>query len=249
MVLHRDRTLTSRDHLPSWALFAFSAGAVNSGALLACSRFVAHVTGTITRIGLDAGELLALDYALVLFAFIAGAAAAILIVRRLDRYTRFAYWLPLTIVSFVIAGVAVAGALGGFGRFGGSVETAHDFVLLAILSFAMGMQNAAVGASTNNSVRTTHMTGPATDIGVAVAMLATGTVSEREGARRSLLLRGTKLVAFIVGAGAMAVLCPRIGWLAFLLPAVTGVIATVRSYSPYVVREVEEAEAEASPNT
>jgi hypothetical protein len=43
---------------------------------LACERFVSHVTGTVTRIGVDAREMLALEYALVLAAFMAGALAS-----------------------------------------------------------------------------------------------------------------------------------------------------------------------------
>lgn len=239
MVLHREPHLTSTRHLPSWALFAFTAGAVNAGALLACERFVSHVTGTVTRIGIDAGQLLALDYAMVLVAFIVGAMAAILIVRRWGNARWPAYWLPLTVVSTLLVFVASAGAFGVFGRFGGSVETAHDFALLAILSFAMGMQNAAVAASTGMAVRTTHMTGPATDIGVALAILFTGSSEERKGACRSLVLRGTKLTAFVVGGAVMAMLCPRVAWLAFLLPAATGFAATVRSFIPIKIQGEE----------
>src|SRR5690349_10849179 len=137
MVLHRDAHLTSTRHLPSWALFAFSAGAVNAGALFACERFVSHVTGTVTRIGADAGGVLALDYALVLLAFVAGAMTAILMVRKHGSPGRPAYWLPLTFVSATLVLVSWMGAVGAFGPFGGTVETAHDFALLGVLSFTM----------------------------------------------------------------------------------------------------------------
>ena len=55
--------LNSRQHLPSWFLLAFAAGATNSGAYFACQRFVSHVTGTVSRIGMDINQLvLAFDY-------------------------------------------------------------------------------------------------------------------------------------------------------------------------------------------
>ncbi len=232
MILHREPHLTSTQHLPSWALFAFAAGSVNAGALLACDRFVSHVTGTVSRIGVDAGGILAFDYALILVVFILGAMSAILMVRRFKSTGGPAYWLPLGVVSSILFLVAGLGALGALGHFGGTVETAHDFALLAILGFAMGMQNAAVAASTGMAVRTTHMTGPATDIGVAMAVIISGTAEERAEARRSVLLRGTKLASFIAGAGAMAALAPRFTWLAFLLPAAACTVATLRSFSP-----------------
>jgi len=238
VVVHRPDNLVSLRHLPSWALLAFAAGAVNAGALLACERFVSHVTGTLTRLGVDAGQLLAFDYLLVFAAFLVGAGMAIVVVRRgVSKGTGLPpYWLPLTIVAVLLAAVGVAGHAGVFGRFGGSVETAHDFALLAILSFAMGMQNAAVAASTGMAVRTTHMTGPATDLAIAVAILAVGEERERADARRSVVLRGTKLAAFVVGGTAMAVVCPRIGYLGFLIPAFACVAATVSSFAPSRLR-------------
>jgi len=242
MLKLRDSQLTSGRHLLSWALFAFSAGAVNAGALLACERYVSHVTGTVTRIGVDAGGFLAIDYAMVFVAFIVGAMSAVLVVRRAQTKMSPAaranpnslppFWVPLTLVSALLIIVASAGAMGWFGKFGGSVETAHDFVLLGILSFAMGMQNATVAVSTGMAVRTTHMTGPATDFAVALATLLSGTSEERTAAKASLLLRGTKLTGFIVGGAVMALLCPRVTWLAFLLPASAAIVATVRSYGP-----------------
>lgn len=238
MVVHRHEELTTLRHLPSWALLAFAAGAVNAGAFLACQRFVSHVTGTVTRIGIDARDLLALDYLLLLVAFVAGAAAAILLARKSGTASQPAYWAPLGLVSLLLLGVALGGEVGWFGPFGGSVETARDFALLAVLSFVMGMQNAAVASSTGMAVRTTHMTGPATDIGVALALIADGNADDRAVARRSLLLRGTKLCAFVVGGGVMAVLCPRITFMAFVVPAVAALGATLQSFAPRRARAV-----------
>src|SRR5829696_1119890 len=117
MVVHPPHRLTSLRHLPSWGLLAFAAGAVNAGALLACQRFVAHLTGTLTRIGVDAGQLLALDYLLVFLSFVAGAAAAVLVVRHLATDERPPYWIPLSAVALIVAAVAVLGHLGAFGTF------------------------------------------------------------------------------------------------------------------------------------
>jgi uncharacterized membrane protein YoaK (UPF0700 family) len=231
MVIYRPDQLISLRNLRSWALLAFGAGAVNAGALLACQRFVSHVTGTVTRIGVDAGQLLALEYFLILFCFIAGAGGAVLLARRRPgedgdpRYAR-----PMLLVSSILGGVAILGHFGLIGPFGGSVESAHDFVFLGVLSLAMGMQNAAVASSTAMAVRTTHMTGPATDIGIALAMLMSGSPSQRSEARRSIVLRVTKLLAFISGGAAMVPLCARFGFAAFAVPAVACAVATHWSY-------------------
>lgn len=113
LVVHPPSSVFSKRHAPSWLLFTLSAGCVNAVAFLACARFVTHITGTVSRLGIDASAVtLALDYS------------------------------------------------GLFGVFAGSVEGARDFAFLSVLSFAMGLQNAAVATSTGMLVRTTHMTGP-----------------------------------------------------------------------------------------
>ncbi len=237
VVHHEDRLATSR-HLPSWALLAFAAGAVNVGAFLACRQFVSHVTGTLTLIGADASNLLGLEYLLVLVCFMLGAGATVVIVRTLGRGERvLPYWMPLTLVAVVLVAVAALGSVGMFGVFGGTVETAHDFALLCMLSFAMGLQNSAVALSTGMAVRTTHMTGPSTDLAIAIATLLVGTREERSKSWASVALRGTKMAAFIGGAIAMVPLCSRVGFLAFLVPATACAVATVSSFAPRLVAE------------
>ena len=233
MVVFTPEKLTSPRTLPSWGLLAFAAGAVNVGAFLACQRFVAHVTGTLTLVGADAGQVLGLDYMLVMICFVLGAGGAVILVRGFGRSVdHFPDWIPLTVVSIVLASVALLGRAGFFGHFGGSVETPHDLALLCMLSFAMGMQNAAVASSTDMAVRTTHMTGPATDFAIAAATLIVGKDAERAKALRSVTLRGTKLLSFIVGTIVMVPLCRHVGFLAFAIPAGACAVATLSNYMP-----------------
>lgn len=238
MVVHDADRLTTLRHLPSWALLAFAAGAVNVGAFLASQQFVSHVTGTLAHVGADAGRVLGLEYLLVLICFMTGAGGAIVMVRKLGSVDRgLPYWMPLTLVAMTLTAVAVLGQAGVFGTFGGSVETPHDFALLCMLSFAMGMQNATVASSTGMAVRTTHMTGPATDFAIAVATLVVGEPDERTKAWSSVTLRGTKLMAFVVGAAAMVPTSSRVGFLAFAVPAGACVVATISSFAPRRIAE------------
>lgn len=232
LALHGPESVFSLRHAPSWMLLAFSAGSVNAIAFFACARFVTHVTGTTTRIGMDAGSItLALDYLVVLLCFVAGAmTAAAMLDGRHHSNKRPLYALPLVIVAAVLASVAAAGSLGVFGPFAGSVEGPRDFAFLSILAFAMGLQNAAVATSTGLVVRTTHMTGPATDLGVhlATALYAAGDV--RKTALRHAALRGGKIVSFTVGGAAGAVLASTLAYAAFFVPAAVVVAATALSF-------------------
>lgn len=235
VALHGPPTIYSLRHAPSWLLLAFAAGGVNAGALLACQRFVSHVTGTATRIGVDAAGpwALALDYLLVLVCFIVGAMASVAALEGRHRRGKAPlFHLPLVAVATIVTAVAAAGHAGAFGAFGTSVETAGDFVLLALLSFAMGLQNATVATTTGLAVRTTHMTGPATDLGVHLATAAYVDGEARRTALRGAALRAGKLAAFVSGGAAMVPLARATGYAAFLLPAAVVLAATALSFVP-----------------
>ncbi len=217
-----------RRRLRTWLAFAFSAGMVNATALAACQRYVTHVTGTLTRIGADYDNLvLLLDYVLVTLAFVLGAMTSFkMIDGRRVRDKQPWPTAPLFLVGGCLAAAAVLGQCGAFGPFGQTVETRGDFVLLAILAFAMGLQNASVATTTGMIVRTTHMTGPLTDFSVALgAYVSRAPQVVRETARESVILRGSKILAFVLGCMAAAILAPRLQYATFFVPAVTVMLA------------------------
>jgi uncharacterized membrane protein YoaK (UPF0700 family) len=232
--LHTPKTIYSTRHLTSWMLLAFAAGGVNAAALLACQRYVTHVTGTATRIGVDAGrpELL-LDYAIVLVCFLAGAMTSVLSLQGRRARGKEPLWaLPLLIVAGVLVFAGVLGKLGVFGPFGSTVETPGDFFLLSILSFAMGLQNASVSTSTGLAIRTSHMTGPTTDLGVHLATAYFEQGEARRAALRAAALRAGKLTAFVFGAVAMIPLSAQLEYLCLVIPAFLVVIAAGVSFVP-----------------
>ncbi len=233
-VLHDAAAALSLRHATTWVLLALSAGAVNAGALLACQRFVTHVTGTATRIGVDAGApLLMLEYLLVLGCFIGGAMASVLALQaRTLQGKRPLHAVPLLSVATILVGVGIVGHLGAFGPVGSSIEQTSDFALLCVLAFAMGLMNASVASSTALAVRTTHMTGPASDFGVQLALAWVTSGEERRSALRIAALRGGKVVAFILGGALMVPMMAMVGYLGFVLPAGLVVFATLRSFLP-----------------
>ncbi|MBL8950078.1 MAG: DUF1275 domain-containing protein [Myxococcaceae bacterium] len=238
--LHAPESVYSLRHVHSWLMLCFAAGAVNVGALLACQRFVTHVTGSATEIGVNtANGWLALDYTVVVLCFILGAlAASMMIDGRAGRGLSPWYTAPLAIELSLLTGIAVTGHLGLFGAFGGSIETLHDFVLLSVLGFAMGLQNAAVATSTGLVVRTTHLTGTATDLGINIARaMSARDTADRALARRAAWLRAGKLVAFVAGAGVMSPVAREWGYLSFLLPAVLVFIATATSFTSVALEQ------------
>jgi uncharacterized membrane protein YoaK (UPF0700 family) len=231
-VLHSESQALSWRHGPSWLLLALAAGAANAGAFLVCERFIASVTSTASRVGLNVGAWTAMaEYLMLLGAFVMGAMLSVLPVQaRLLRGKRALYAVPLLTVSGVLTIAALAGQRGAFGELGVRTGDAREFVLLCSLALAMGLMNATVSSSTELSLRATHMTGQATDFGVHLVVAWWSRGPERARELRLALLRGGKLVAFSLGAVLMVPSVQAWGYLAFLLPALLVLLATLNSY-------------------
>lgn len=226
-----DRVLSLR-HLPTWILLTFAAGAVNAVGFLACARFVSHVTGMVSNIGMDAGSVeIALDYALVLGSFVGGAMVSAAFVEGPHHLGRRPFYAgPLIASAIILVSVGVAGTAGAFGSFGTSCETPRDLAFVSILAFAMGLQNAAVATSTGMVVRTTHMTGSATDLGVHLTTAFYAEGPAREKSIRHAALRAGKIAGFGAGAAAGVGLARQFYYGALFVPATVVVVATLLSF-------------------
>jgi uncharacterized membrane protein YoaK (UPF0700 family) len=232
--LHNKEAVFSRRHVPSWLLLAAAGGAANAVGFVAHARFVTHVTGAISSIGIGASEgksaWFALESAIVLGCFVLGAMTPAALVGSPADGKEPRYALPLVVVAALLAVLGVLGTAGMFGDFGGNTNEAGNLVFLSVLSFAMGLQNSAVASSTGLIVRTTHMTGAATDLGVHLAAAVRSDGDARRSAVRDAALRAGKIAAFTAGAAGGALLAAEFEFLALLAPAAAVVAATLLSF-------------------
>jgi len=158
---------------------SFVAGFVNSVAFMAFGGFVANITGTSTRTAVEysAGRFdVAASLLLLMALFIGGAIVTTLCLsgQSVENHTK-RFGAPLLMELVLIAGVAFYGTDGV-----GSLS-------LYALTFAMGLQNALIRQASGTIVRTTHMTGTATDIGVAIGTAFISFAAEvRHGWRRTV---------------------------------------------------------------
>jgi len=190
----------------SWFLMSFNAGSINAGGFLCTGKFVSHVTGFSTLFGInlvgksfiDAFELLLVPVAFMGGAFLSG----LLIDRPIyhQKKPHFDYVMGLSALCLFTAGLL--GRFLDFGPFGSAVKINQNFLLLLMLCLACGLQNAALTSSSGNSVRTTHLTGVTTDLGLGLARLLTirhdDSIYPRE--RRSNILRLGTIFSFIIGS-------------------------------------------------
>jgi hypothetical protein len=248
-----DEEIFAPCHLLGWLGFSLAAGCVNAGGFLACRNFVSHVTGMVTSMAVDLTRPpLALEFALVFAAFIAGAAVATLTAETSGPRRRAAFALPVLLSSAALAGVAVAGRVGAFGAFGAptnEVAAPASFALLGALAAAMGSLNAAVALATSNAIRSTHLTGPATDLATNLvrAALLPGAAGSRE--LRWGLLRAAKVAAFVAGGVAAATVADRLKYDLFLAAALVLVAALGLTALPGALRAAPaSARAEPAPS-
>lgn len=234
ITLHTPDAIYAPRHLPSWFLLCGAAGLVNGWAFVMCEQYVTHVTGTVTRAGLEWPTVgLAAEYAVVFLSFVVGAAFSVVHIQRRARAGRRPRWaVPLGYVAGLLIGVGAAGQAGAFGPFGGvHAADAPPSILLSVLAFAMGLQNAAVASTTGLAVRTTHLTGPSTDLGVHLGVMWLTTGEEQRAAARGAALRAGKVVSFMLGAAVSLPLAGGLGFLALLVPAACVATAAALSFA------------------
>lgn len=225
--------LVRRPYLTLWSILAFQAGFINAFGFIACGRYVSHVTGFGTQIGValaehrvfQAFELLGFPLSFIFGAFVNGALTA----ARLERGLRPRFDRVTLILPAMIFAIWFLGRDGDFGAFSEPLLLPRDFMLLFALSFVCGMQNACFAVITHGQIRTTHLTGISTDIGTDTARLWFGQLKPEEYALtlRTNISRITTLLTFTSGSVVSIWISQRWEYDALLLPGTLAVIVFV----------------------
>lgn len=207
---------------------AFVAGAINAGGFLAVQQYTSHMTGIVSSIAdqVAAGTAgLGMAGLAALLAFAAGATCSTVLVRFSRRRKMHSiYALPLMLEALLLLGFGLLGAR--LARIDG-LDVALTVVLLA---FIMGLQNAVISKLSNAEIRTTHITGIVTDIGIELGkLLYRLPVAPEHGGPAApglarLRLLTALLACFFAGGVLGAVGFRHMGFLA-TLPLALGLIA------------------------
>lgn len=227
MLRHQGTKRTDTHNVQLASLLGLAAGFVNAAGFLGFAVLTTNVTG---HAALFAEKIAFGDWAtarvvaLWMFLFLAGAFVSSFVVSRTGRNRQYAYLLPVVIEIFILVVVAVLGqyykaSLRGSELFAGS------------LLFAMGLQNSLVSMISGSVVRTTHLTGTFTDLGIELALLMQKTESDRPVLRSRIRLRLVIISFFMCGALGGAFLFRTWRFYAFLMPALILVYTLVYDIS------------------
>lgn len=201
----RERSAQANRHL-GYAL-AFVAGAANAGGFLAVRQYTSHMTGIVSSM---ADSVSVGNWAIVLSglgalaSFLVGAMTSAVLVnyaRRRGLSSEFALPLLLEATLLLIFGVT-----------GSALQKLHGLFVPAtvmLLCYIMGLQNAVITKISRAEIRTTHLTGTITDIGIELGRLiywndpAVGgarVLADRRRLRMLVLLALSFFVGGVMGA-------------------------------------------------
>lgn len=193
---------TPQTNMRLGAVLAFVAGAANAGGFLAVGQYTSHMTGIVSSMAdnIALGELaLALGGLAALGCFVAGAMTTAILVNW-GRRTRLRsqYSLPLLLEAALLL---------LFGLLGSSIAMQVALLLPAtvlVLCYIMGLQNAVITKISHAEIRTTHVTGLVTDLGIELGKLVYVNRFPGDarvmGNRRKLRAHGTLVGMFFAGS-------------------------------------------------
>lgn len=179
----------------------FIAGATNAGGFLAVGQYTSHMTGLLSSVAdnLALGQFgLVMASLAAIAAFVGGAMTTAMMVNwSLRRQLRSTFARPL---------VVEAGLLLVFGLFGAAINLHAGLfapLTVLVLCFIMGLQNAVITKISNAEIRTTHVTGLVTDIGIEMGKLfyfnRAGAPVKVMANRRKLKIHLSLTAAFFIG--------------------------------------------------
>ncbi len=210
-----DRSTVANRHLG--VSLAFVAGGANAGAFLAVRQYTSHMTGIVSTMAdsLALGDTpVALASAGALLSFILGAMTSAMMINFARRRSLLStYSLPLLLEAALLL---------IFGVLGARLTSIHALFIPAtvmLLCFTMGLQNAVITKISQAEIRTTHMTGVITDLGIELGKLlywnrvhraAEPVLADRVRLTTLVLL----LLAFVTGGSLGALGFKAVGFLA-----------------------------------
>ena len=198
------------NQLPKWielgaALLAFIAGFINAVGLLSFEhQSVSHLSGTATLVGIaiqGVNYTSLLKFIGIIFAFVIGAVIAGIFINNRDLKLGRNYDTLLLIEAILILL---------------AIYFLNNNVMWGQMSLSMacGIQNAMATRYSGAIIRTTHLTGVFTDIGIMIGSFIKG----EEFDRRKFTLFSLIIIGFILGGVFAAPLFAQLSYKCLYLP-------------------------------
>lgn len=222
-----------------WMLLALKAGYLNAAGFLATGKFVSHVTGFGTQVGISIAHedyLFGSELLIIPIAFILGSSVpAWVLDHEYSKHRLPKYHYVQMLVTLGLGIILILGVQGAFGEFATVVDDQHDIILIGLLCFVLGMKNGLTTWATFGKIRTTHLTGLATDIGLHLPKLFRNNNQSRMPEKRSVnTVRVLTFLSFSLGSLVSAFIFPRYEYQGLIFPFVLSICLSIISYLSYL---------------
>ena len=195
MFRHKGKTRNLIHNIRIASLLSFVAGIVNVVGILAVQKLTTNVTGHFAFMVEQAISFhfnQAIFYFIYIFFFLFGAFFSNFIIEITQKVTdKNIFIIPVLIEALLLMIIALLNF---------NFIVANPNLIACSLLFAMGLQNSLVTTISNSVVRTTHLTGLFTDLGIEISQLFFyKTDEQRTKLFSSIKLRVTIITTFFIG--------------------------------------------------
>lgn len=197
MFKHQGKNRTSKHNLRLAILLSFVAGMVNVTGVLAVKTLTTNVTGHFAFFAEEVTKHVyheAIVFLIYTLFFLSGAFTSNFLAELVSAKKQNLSHLPAIVIELVILiALGLFGNTQDFYLFGGK------WIAFGLL-FSMGIQNALVTKISKSTVRTTHLTGLFTDLGIELSQLFFyKKPEERKALTTSIYLRLSIITFFFLG--------------------------------------------------
>lgn len=186
------------DNIKLGTLSAFSAGMVNIGSLLLFFAFSSNITGhyAILAAEIVKGNLyqVAVVFSWIFLFFFGSFTSNMFVIHINQKNSYLAHAIPLILEILCLLFVGV------YGDYFYSETLVETEYLLAVMLFAMGLQNGLTASISNFSVKTTHLTGTTTDLGILFSMFTKKEYRNNEALVGKAKLLSAITISYVTGA-------------------------------------------------
>lgn len=166
MFRHQGKSRTLKHNLRIAIVLSFVAGIVNITGYLAFKQLTTNVTGHFALFIYDVADFnfwKGTIYFLYIFSFLFGSFLSSFLIEKYRENKQLNVFLLPTIIECMV--LISIGIVSNF------IEIKYPNLIVCCLLFAMGLQNSFVTKISNAIVRTTHLTGLFTDLGIDISQL------------------------------------------------------------------------------
>jgi len=195
MFRHQGKSRTLKHNLRIATVLSFVAGIVNVTGFLAFHQLTTNVTGHFALFISDVANFefwKGTIYFLYIFSFLFGSFLSSFLIEKFRENKKLnVFVLPTSIECLVLMGIAILSNVS---------EMQYSDIIVCLLLFAMGLQNSFVTKISNAVVRTTHLTGLFTDLGIELSQLFfPESHPNREKIKQTIKLRVYIICFFFLG--------------------------------------------------